>query len=83
MKHSDICRETLDILHDALPMGLPEDVIQRHLKARLRVEPSKAAFDDALHDLKQRGFISSMEPEFDGDPARWHLTEAGEVKQRR
>ena len=83
MNTADICRETLDILADADGFALPEDVLKRHLKARMQREAPAAAFDDAMAELKRLDYIACMEAEFSGDQPRWHLTKRGEVHVRK
>lgn len=78
MNTQDIQNQFIRTLHDASGHPLLEDVLRAQVKSRLRPVPATADLDDAIDNLKQRGFIVCKENEMDGANPYWLLGERGE-----
>lgn len=75
----NIQHEILRTLANASGHPLMEDVIQAQVESRLRPRPTNAEFDDAMLNLRTRGFIAVKENELDPEQPFWLLDERGEA----
>lgn len=83
MNTQAIQHELIKTLHEASGHPLLEDVLCAQAESRVRPRPTKADLDDAIDNLKQKGFILAAENELDPENPFWQLDERGEAYARK
>lgn len=71
--------EILRVLKDATGHPLLESVLRSQVDVRLRPRPTKADYDDAITNLRSKGFIAIKGNELDDEDPYWMLDEKGEA----
>lgn len=79
MNTQDHQHHILRTLREAAGHPLLEDVLRSQAESRIRPRPTRADLDDAIDNLRSRGFIAVVANELQPDNPYWILDERGEA----